>query len=101
MDVVSLNKVLPQLKAKKIGILAANPIDSPALSTFQVYYVPVHKTFQGVLTQLRLWPGVAAEEIVGERNSSLSPRRGDAVEIDWVCMLTHGCLLDIALLISS
>lgn len=56
----------------------------PALSTFQVYYVPIHQTFQGVLTQLRLSPGVAAEEIVGERNSSLSPRRGDAFEIDWV-----------------
>lgn len=70
---------------------------APALSTFQVYYVPIYRTFHGVLTQLRLSPGVGAEEIVGERNASLSPRRGDAFEIDWVCMHTQ-CLRDIALL---
>ncbi|CAM9683580.1 unnamed protein product, partial [Pylaiella littoralis] len=51
---------------------------------FHVYYVPIHRTFQGVLTQLRLRPGVEAEEAVGRRNASLSPRRGDAFEVDWI-----------------
>lgn len=60
----------------------------PSFSIFQVYYVPVHRAFHGVLTQLRLSPGLGVEGVVGERNSSLSPRRGDAFEIDWVCMHT-------------
>lgn len=52
----------------------------------QVYYIPVHLTFQGVLTQLRVRPGVEAEAVVGGRNASLAPRRGDAFEIDWVSL---------------
>lgn len=75
------------------GLPASRPHINPMFSTVQVYYIPIHRTFQGVLTQLRLRPGVEAEGTVGRRNSSLSPRRGDAFEIDWVCKeMTSGLL---------
>ncbi|CAM9532082.1 unnamed protein product, partial [Ectocarpus sp. 12 AP-2014] len=62
------------------------PLDFEVVNdnAFHVYYIPVHRTFQGLLTQLRLRPGIEAEEIVGRQNASLSPSRGDAFELDWV-----------------
>lgn len=50
----------------------------------KVYYVPIYRALQGVLTQLRLRPGLEATADVGRTNSSLAPRRGDSFEIDWV-----------------
>lgn len=46
--------------------------------------MPIYRSFQGVLTQLRLWPGVEVAEVAGKQNASLAPIRGDGFEIDWV-----------------
>ncbi|CAM9514142.1 unnamed protein product, partial [Laminaria digitata] len=51
---------------------------------FHLYHVPIYRSFQGVLTQLRLWPGVEAADVAGRQNASLAPNRGDAFEIDWI-----------------
>ena len=50
----------------------------------QVYYLPLYRTFQGFLTQLRLRPGIEAAGVVGAWKKSLRPNRGDGFEIDWV-----------------
>lgn len=55
----------------------------------QLYDVPIHHSFQGVLTQLRLWPGVEAAGVAGRQNASRAPTRGDAFEIDWVSAFYH------------
>lgn len=46
--------------------------------------MPIHRTFQGVLTQLRLRTALEDTASVGRTLSSLAPKRGDAFEIDWV-----------------
>lgn len=50
----------------------------------QVYHIPIHRSLQGILTQLRLRVGLEAAEDPGRTSASLSPKRGDAFEIDWV-----------------
>lgn len=52
--------------------------------------MPIGKSLQGILTQLRLRPGVQAEEAVGRWGESLPAKRGDSFEIDWVSLLLDG-----------
>ncbi|CAM9411419.1 unnamed protein product, partial [Sphacelaria rigidula] len=51
---------------------------------FHVYHIPIHRSLQGILTQLRLRVGLEAAEDPGRTSASLSPKRGDAFEIDWI-----------------
>lgn len=67
------------------GVNAYKNPRNPFLPLQQVYYIPIYRIFQGVLTQLRLRTGLfKADAAVDERSTSFPPQRGDSFEIDWV-----------------
>ncbi|CAM9141429.1 unnamed protein product [Choristocarpus tenellus] len=77
------------------------PLDFDIINdnAFHVYYVPIHLAFNGVLTQMRLHPGLEVEAIEGKTSGSRSPTRGDFFEIDWIRLVraphikrVQGCL---------
>ncbi|KAG5190278.1 hypothetical protein JKP88DRAFT_299373 [Tribonema minus] len=51
---------------------------------FHTYYIPVSETFSGLVTQLRVRPGIEGAAVPGGAPASPAPQLSDTFIIDWV-----------------